>query len=121
MRLGCSGTSNCQPSHTSVALFEEEAVAKVAFVVRIGRPAGAVEDAQHAFAAAVRNLKQHRAVSGARIFRFEDVDVGGELDLAFRIARSFVDIDDDAVGREAWVHGKEGAPNHAFVTSESVR
>ena len=59
----------------------------------------AVEAAQQPLAAAVGHLDERDAVGPAHVGWSHQIEVGGELDLALRVDRRLIEVDDDAVAR----------------------
>src|SRR5580658_8497061 len=89
-----------------VALLEQKAIAKGLGRVDVERATGEIEGAQEAFAAAVRNLKQCRAVAFSGIARLEDEEIGFELDKTGSVDRSQIQVGNDAARGEFGVDGE---------------
>ncbi len=58
---------------------------------------GALKQAHDAFAAAIRDFHQRSAAAARRIFRPQDVNVGGKLDFSGSVARRLVEVHHGAV------------------------
>ena len=82
------------------ALLHQEAVAHLCFGRRIEAARRLVVEAEHPFAAAVRDLVQHGAVAAFDLFRLDQKEVRRELHAPARVSRRLVDVGDDLVRRE---------------------
>src|SRR5258707_2369497 len=97
-----------------VSLAHEEAVAEFRVGVR------AIHNAHDPFAAAVGDFKQHGAVAFIHVFRFEQVEVGGEFHLTLCVTRCFVKVNDLAVVRVGGINAEVNAAQNLLVrTGES--
>jgi hypothetical protein len=65
-----------------------------------------IEHADHASAAAIRNLEQRGAVTFRRVLGSEDEQVGREFDQTLSVPRSAIDVDDDLVRGELGIDGE---------------
>ena len=97
------------------ALAHQEAVAHLGGRGRIEAAARVVEESEHAFAAAIGDLIEHRAVAAPDRLRLDHVEVGRELDLARRVSRRLVEIGHDAVRRQRRIHGEEDLSRQLLV------
>ncbi len=99
-----------------VAFFEEIGIAEVAGDgAGIGRGGGEVEERNHAFVAAVGDFEEDGAVGVGGIAGAEEIEIGGELDLAFGVARGEGEVADQAVGGEIGIDGEGDGSGDAFV------
>ena len=98
-----------------VAAAEQEAVAGVGSRRRVVAAGGAVEHAQRQLVAAVVDVVEDGAVALGGVFRREEEDVRLELDLAFRVARRQVQIDDGLVARVLRIDGEAGDADELLV------
>ena len=97
------------------ALSQQEAVTVRALGRRIGGAGGAIEASQDDFVPTVHDIDQRDAVTAAWLTGSENLEVGREFDAAGRIFRGPVQIDDDAIARVSWIHGKVQATNDVLV------
>ena len=82
------------------ALRHQEAVAHLCVGGRIEAAGCLVVEREHPFAAAVRDLVQHRAVPALDLFRLEQKEVRRELHAPSGIPWCLVDVGDDLVRRQ---------------------
>ena len=89
------------PSHPEQreALAHERAVAELRFFCRVGRPGRLLKGLQQRLATAVADLIEQPAVAPAGIDRLQHVEIGARLDLAARVARRQLEVDNLAVSR----------------------
>ena len=84
--------------HHGVAVVHQKAVAGVRSLDEIvGHRRDVVEQREPKFAAAIEHLVKQRAVAIGGYRRPQDFHVGDRLDLALRVTRRAIEIDDDAV------------------------
>src|SRR5262249_32631480 len=95
----------------------QKSIAHLRLGRRVGGATRMIEEPHHRLVAAVRNLEQRGAVTTVQIFGPEDVEVGGELDQALFVARSFIKINDDFVVRIARVNGEVDFSDDLLVGS----
>ena len=81
------------------ALKEQRGVAKVCFRCRVVRGRRGTERAEQAEASAVDDVEEDDAVAARRVLRFENEEIGRELDLPLAVSRGEVDIGDDLIAR----------------------
>ena len=97
-----------------VALAHQKAVAIFAF--RTGRTE-AVHKVQNSFSAAIGNFEKHGAVSLVHVLGLQQIEVSGKFDFALRIARRFVEIDDQLVVKIVRIHREINAADNFLVSS----
>src|SRR5467141_3253124 len=97
-----------------VPFAQQKSVSEFAVCVR---RISAVHEAQNPSSPAVRNFKQHGAVSLVHILWFVEIEVRRKLDLPLRVARSFVQVYDLPVMNVFRLDGKVHAPNDPFVAA----
>ena len=115
-RARASGTSHCHPIHSSVKPWRiKRAVAELGLLRRIGESGCFLERLQQRLAAAVADLVEQPAVAAARIDRLQHVEVGAGLDLAARVARRELEIDDFAVARQGRIEAEVDLADELFV------
>src|ERR1700722_4546764 len=95
-----------------VALAEEKSVA--VFAVRTGRTI-AVDDVQDSFSATIGNLEEYGVVSFVHVLGLQEIEVGGEFDFTFGVARRFVDVDYLAVVKIIRIYSEIDAPDNFLV------
>src|SRR5262249_23037614 len=81
----------------------QEAIAKLGVANGSGRTARVVEERDQRLSAAVGDLNQGGSIASIRLFRSEDVQIGGKLYLATLTARSFVKVYDNPVVGILWI------------------
>ena len=65
--------------------------------------------------AAVGDFEEDGAVGVGGIAGAEEIEVGGELDLALSVARSEGEVADEAIGGESGIDGEGDGAGDAFV------
>ena len=90
------------PSHPEEreALTHERAVAELRLGRRIGAAGRFLKCGEHRLAAAVADFVEQPAVAAPRVDGHEQVEVSAELDLAIRVARRELQIDDVRIAGE---------------------
>src|SRR5882724_11618982 len=98
------------PSHPGdrVALAHEEAVAVLALA--------AVHNGENAATASVGNFKHYGMIAFVRVLWFQEIKVGGKLNLAIGVARRLVQIHNLPVVRVCRIHGEVNASNDFFIS-----
>ena len=82
---------------------------------RIGHARRAVEDVDRDFAPAVRHVEQQPPVAFRRVDRLQQVEVGGELDVACGVLRRELDVGDLPVQRVRGIGGEAQRADDFFV------
>src|SRR4029453_8849016 len=83
--------------HKRVALANQKTVAELGIGRQVARRSRAIEAGQDSLVPTVHDVDQGHAASMTRIFRFQDSEVGRELNLSGRIPRGLVEIRHDLV------------------------
>jgi hypothetical protein len=99
-----------------VALAQEPCVAEVGNV--FGIRGAAIDNAQEAFAAAVGDFQQQRAVGAMQ--RSHEKQVGGEFDFALCVAWRFIKVDNAAVVRVVGADGEVHTGVDLIVRGDSL-
>ena len=81
------------------ALKEQRGVAKVRFRCRVVRGGSGTERGEQAESSAVDDVEEDDAVAARGVLRFENEEIGRELDLPLAVSRGQVDIGDDLIAR----------------------
>src|SRR5208282_2921425 len=95
-----------------VALAQKKSVAIL--TSRSGR-AVAVHKVQNSFAAAIGDFEKHGVVSLVHVLRLQEIEVGGKFDLTLRVARCFVEVDDQLVVKILRIHREVDAADDFLV------
>ena len=103
--------------HHRVATAEQIAVAGVLACRRIVAGRRIVEVLHRPLVAAVAIVEEEPPVAAGRIDRFQDAEIGGELDQAIAIAQRLVHVDDASLRRRVGINGKPGPPDQPLVSA----
>ncbi len=97
------------------ALIHQKPVAHLGRGRGIGASSGVIEEAEHAFAAAVGHFVEHGAVAALHSFRLDEKEVRRELDLAARVARGLVEVGHDLVRGQRRIDREINLPGDFLV------
>ena len=97
-----------------VALAQKKSVAE--FRARIGGRYS-IHKAQDSLSAAIRDFKKDRVISFVHVLGFQEIKVGGKFDFALRVARRFVEIDDQLVVQVVRIHSEINAADDFLIRS----
>ena len=100
-----------------VALFEEKEVSELGFGARVLAAGGVVEGAEHPLATAVRDLVQNGAVAPILHARFQNIEIGRELDESIGVLRRERNIANLLIDGHRRVHGEMGLGDDPFIGS----
>jgi phosphoglycerate dehydrogenase-like enzyme len=100
------GTSCCQPTHATVQPCRMRKPFPKSSGARVGHARRRVEHAERDLPAAVRDVEQQPAIAARGIDRLQDVEVGGPLDQAPRVAGRERQIGDPRVHGELGIDGE---------------
>src|SRR5687768_593613 len=84
-------------------------------LLRIETACGAVEEANHAFAAAIRHFVEQRPVALRRVLRLDQIKIRGEFDLAGGVLRRLGDVRNNLIRGIAWIDGKVDRAGELFI------
>ena len=103
--------------HHRVAAAEQIAVAGVLACRRIVAGRRIAKILHRPLVAAVAIVEEEPPVAAGRIDRFQDAEIGRELDQAIAIARRLVHVDDASLRRRVGIDGEPGPADQPLVSA----